>query len=113
MNPEDCKTCKRCDTVKHRGEFPKSTGYRDGLNSWCHACHSAYFRERTGDRPRKPGMNMSRFNADLVQGIMARHGIVLHDLQQRAAWDAARTVLTRPFHEALEDALVKAASPVR
>jgi hypothetical protein len=33
------KTCRKCGEEKPFNEFPRNTRVRDGLSSWCRACH--------------------------------------------------------------------------
>jgi hypothetical protein len=33
------KTCRHCGEQKATGEFPANRRCRDGLSSWCRACH--------------------------------------------------------------------------
>jgi hypothetical protein len=34
------KTCRHCGEQKDRSEFPVHREKRDGLSSWCRACHA-------------------------------------------------------------------------
>jgi hypothetical protein len=46
------KRCRRCGAEKASSEFPPSAKLRDGLSSWCRACHRAATR-RARDRHRE------------------------------------------------------------
>lgn len=39
------KRCKRCEELKSKDSFCKRSRSKDGLNTWCKACNSAYLKQ--------------------------------------------------------------------
>jgi uncharacterized protein YhaN len=44
------KTCRKCGKVKEASEFRRNARMKDGLSSWCSACHNAANRRSRLDR---------------------------------------------------------------
>jgi hypothetical protein len=42
--PPETKTCCHCGTDKPASDFPRNHRMRDGLSSWCRACHNGAVR---------------------------------------------------------------------
>ena len=69
------RTCRHCQTAKPADAFPANHRMRDGLSSWCKACHVARTREwRQHNRheinarrrkPRRPEHDHIRRRGDL------------------------------------------------
>jgi len=50
------KTCRKCGETKPADEFPRQPARRDGLSSWCKACHAEAcraWRDRKRDEHRQ------------------------------------------------------------
>jgi hypothetical protein len=80
------KTCRHCGEQKSIGEFPINNRKRDGLSSWCRACHADACARWRAKHPEK----IDAYNAGRRAEYAAMREAELH---------AARKVLNKRLRE--------------
>jgi hypothetical protein len=83
------KVCKHCGLRKPAGEFRKNPRCRDGLSSWCAACHRSAVRDwRSRNRERENARNRERYRAKRDEELRLEREAYLAGLRRQ--WDAMK-----------------------
>jgi hypothetical protein len=78
------KRCAKCGQVRKRGEFRPDASCRDGLNSWCAACHVEATREwrtRKGEAEQAEAFAQRQAESERLRRIWAEHQARVAELQ--------------------------------
>lgn len=68
---ESLKRCSKCAAAKPVSQFSRRSGYGDGRNAWCKACHSSYMAvyEESYERRRPTSAEVRAANYRKIHGI--------------------------------------------
>jgi hypothetical protein len=78
------KSCRKCGEVRDCSEFRADSRYRDGLDSWCCACHveaTRQWRTRKWEAEQAEAFARRQAESERLRRIWAEHQARVAELQ--------------------------------